>query len=188
MTELCDIAFEYGTDKCPQVFHNYTPFYYELLKDRRQSIKKVLELGIGTPETMYWYKGYKVGASLFMWRDFFPNAKIFGADILPEAMIKGDRIKTFLCDERKKEDLELLIQKTGSDIDLFIDDGLHRKEDQIFVALTLLPLLKKDVIYIIEDVGFPYHVKQALKEYRCKVPKLEGSRIYKNRLLVVQNI
>ena len=32
-TELCDIAFKYGVDKCPQINHAFTPFYYNLFKD-----------------------------------------------------------------------------------------------------------------------------------------------------------
>lgn len=51
-TELCEIAYKYGTDKCPAVKHSYTPFYYQLLKDKRQSVKKVLELGVGRLGTM----------------------------------------------------------------------------------------------------------------------------------------
>lgn len=43
MTELCELAYKYGTDKCPQIKHFYTPYYYKLFKDRRLSVKKVLE-------------------------------------------------------------------------------------------------------------------------------------------------
>ena len=39
-TELCKIAEKYGTDKCPQIFHDYTPTYHELFKDRRNEIKE----------------------------------------------------------------------------------------------------------------------------------------------------
>ena len=78
---LSELAFKYGTDKCPQLNHAYTPFYYELLKDKRQSIKKVLEMGIGNRELQKKYFPHCVtGASLFMWKDFFPNAQIYGAD------------------------------------------------------------------------------------------------------------
>lgn len=164
-TELCKIGYKYGTDKCPEIYHSYTPFYYELLKDKRQSVKKVLELGVGYLETMPWNSTYQRGASLYMWRDFFPNAQIYGADILPKVMFKDERIETFLCDETKKEDLIKLIKKTGSDIDLFIDDGSHAMKDQIFACLNIMPLLKKDVIYIIEDVEFPIEITNALGKY-----------------------
>lgn len=49
MTPLCELAKKYGTDKCSDV-HNYTPVYYELLKDK--NFKKVLELGIGSIENL----------------------------------------------------------------------------------------------------------------------------------------
>jgi len=174
-TELCNLGYKYGTDKCPQIKHAYTPFYYELLKNRRQSVKKILELGIGKtrrnthqPETVY---GLVVqpylnrGASLYMWRDFFPNALIFGADIAPETMFEDKRIKTYLCDERKKEDLIKLIENTGPDIDFVIDDASHHVNDQIFACQTLIPLLKKDVIYIIEDVSHSKLICKALSGY-----------------------
>ena len=201
VTELCKIAYKYGTDKCPQLKHHYTPLYYEMFKDKRDSIKKVLEMGIGFYKTMkdvavIYDRGlkrfYHRGASLKMWRDFFPNAQIYGADVAPEALIGDERISTFLCDETKKEDIEDLIRQTGSDIDIFIDDGSHKWEHQVFLAQTILPLLKKDVIYIIEDVGFPLHIIEGLKDYECSIPRLTYKKnpknhIPKDRLIIVKN-
>ena len=183
-TELCEIAYTYGTDKCPQLKHSYTPYYHELFKDRRQSIKKVLELGIGhyinmqTEPTTYdrgLQRTYHKGASLKMWRDYFPHAKIYGADVVPEAMFTDTRIKTYLCDERKKEDLEKLIKDIGSDIDIVIDDASHRTADQIFCAQTLLPLLSEDTIYIIEDVSHSRAIRFALTQsddYDVEIPPI----------------
>src|SRR3972149_8272692 len=97
ITPLCEIAFKYGTDKCPQISHNYTPVYYKLLKDKKEKIRKVLELGIGSRKTMQWVpKHYQTGASLLMWRDFFPNAQIYGVDRDPSTIFQAERIKTFL--------------------------------------------------------------------------------------------
>ena len=192
-TPLCELAYKYKTDKCPQIAHSYTPFYYELFKDRRESIKKVLELGIGYLTVKNIVEGYVVGASLFMWRDFFPNAQIYGADIVPTSLISGDRIESFFCDETKKEDLEALIEKTGSDIDIFIDDGSHIKEDQIFTAKTLMPLLKKDVIYIIEDARFDGTIRRELSEYDCEMAPLSPIRkedyrhTHNNKIVIVKN-
>ena len=195
LDELSLLCYKYGSDKCPQIKHSYTPFYYNLLKDRQQTIKKVLEMGIGTYKDMKHVdrvfdprlnRHYQKGASLKMWRDFFPNAQIYGADYEPDTLFQEERIETFLCDERKKEDLIGLVEKTGSDIDLFVDDGSHQKEHQIFLCQTIKPLLKDDVIYIIEDVGFPDHIKEALNEYDCQVPRIR-SRWPKSRLVVVRN-
>lgn len=170
---LSKLAFKYGTDKCPQLNHCYTPFYYQLLKDKRRSIKKVLEMGIGNGKhTRKFFPHAVTGASLFMWRDFFPNAQIYGADNDPETIFESERIKTYLCDETKREDLLRLINETGTDIDLFIDDGSHSSNDQQFLCRILMPLFKKDVIYIIEDVRLLGTLGKKLAEYDCIIPKL----------------
>ena len=171
---LSELAFKYGTDKCPQIKHPYTTFYYRLLKEKRESIKKVLEIGIAT------------GASLQMWRDFFPNAQIYGIDIVPEALYNDERIKSYLYNQTKESDLLDLIRNIGSDIDLIIDDGSHRKDHQIFACKTLMPVVKKDVIYIIEDVSSSNLVAQALSGYNCIIPDLK--RVYRDdKLIIVRN-
>lgn len=148
MTALCDLGYLYKTDKCPQIKHHFTEFYDEMFKDRRESVKKVVEIGIGN---MHPY--YVKGASLYMWRDYFPNAMIYGADIEPGLMFEEERIQTVLCDQTKIKDLEHLLQITGGDIDLFIDDGLHTPESQIFTCLAVMQLISSNTIYVIEDVG-----------------------------------
>lgn len=195
ITALCRLALKYGTDKCPQLKHSYTPFYYELLKGRRQKLKKVLEMGIGyfpgMPEKKVIFdpglqREYHRGASLYMWRDFFPNAQIFGADDHPETLFEDDRIETFLCDERKKEDIMGLIKNTGSNIDLFIDDGNHNKKRQIFLCKSIMPLLTKDVIYIIEDVKYPEEIVSSLSEYDCQISRFPP-KCKDDRLIVVRH-
>ncbi len=194
-TELCELAFKYGSDKCPRLKHSYTPVYYEMFKDRRNSIKKVLEVGIGYYKTINGIpltfdqnlnrKNYH-GAGLKMWRDFFTNAQIYGADIVPDALMTDERIATFLCDETKKEDIENLIRQTGSDIDIFVDDGSHRWRDQVFLAKTILPLLKKDVIYVIEDVKLFEEITKALSDYEINIPNFV-KKLPDDRLLFVRN-
>lgn len=194
LTVLCKLAYKYGTDKCPQIRHAYTPFYWELLKNRRKSIKKVLEIGVGLYKGRPRRKIYDAGpgqynhrgASLYMWREFFPNAQIYGADIRPETIFEDERIKAYLCDERKKDDLVWLIEQTGSDIDLVVDDGSHNLGDQIFACQTLMPLLKKEVIYIVEDVIWTRKLMFFLQGYNCWVPQI-ANRGGINQLVVVQN-
>ena len=188
-TELCDLAYKYRTDKCPKIRHSYTLFYFDLFKNIRKKIKKVFEMGIGTPTIMdHCGKEYVIGASLYMWRDFFPNAKIYGADIQPEAIFEDDRIKTFLADQSSEEDMKRVIEAVGGDIDIFIDDGNHYRDKQFDLARIALPMLKKDVIYIIED---SYSVQWLVSEltklgYECSVPKL--SKVgYRESLILVRN-
>lgn len=188
LTPLCKIAFKYGTDKCPQIAHHYTPVYYKLLKDKRKSIKKVLELGIGSREVLQWVPDhYQTGASLLMWRDFFPNAQIYGVDIDPSTIFQAERITTFLLNTTTRSDMSKLIHDIGSDIDLVIDDGSHRQYTQIRTFKILMPLLKKDVTYIIEDVNNPDEIKNQLNllgKYSCRVVKF--SHKY-NNLLIIKN-
>ena len=183
-TPLCEIGFKYRTDKTPLIKQNYTPFYYHLLKDK--PIRKLLEVGVGCPETME-IRNYRTGASLYMWRDFFPGAQIYGADINAQCIFKDERIETFLCDETKEEDLVNLIKKTGPDIDLFIDDASHLEEHQKYMCQTLMPLLKKDVMYIIEDVNYsPEHLIADLGKYDCEIHNMHRAR-YNERLIIVKN-
>jgi hypothetical protein len=180
-TPLCKLAFKYGTDKCPQIFHTYTPVYYELLKDLNP--KKVLELGIGTSYTMRHVTGYLPGASLRMWRDFFPNAHVYGVDISEEAMFEEDRITTFLMDTRSEKDMKRLIETIGSDIDLVVDDGPHDSTSQIATARMLLPLLDK-AIYIVEDVKSARRVMRGLADYNPELRRLERTSRDNNLVII----
>lgn len=171
-TELCKLALKYGADKCPQIGHMYTPFYYEYLKEYRQSFKKVLEVGIGNRRQLKYIPDCYIGASIRMWRDFFPNALVYGADIAPESFFTDERISTYYCDETKEEDIKKLVGQTGSDIDLVVDDASHHVGDQIFLCRILMPLLNKKVIYIIEDCMRTRQVCGTFPGYDCYVPKL----------------
>ncbi|MCX7928841.1 MAG: hypothetical protein N2558_04130 [Patescibacteria group bacterium] len=175
-TPLCQLAYKYGSDKCPAYKkHSYTEYYFDIFDKRKNEIKKILEIGIGS------------GASLLMWRDYFPNAEIFGADKLPERLINWGRIKSFLCDQSNPLDLKKLIEFTGSDIDIVIDDASHIPQDQINTCLTLMPLLSKDCIYIIEDVADPSIVSK-LGNYDVDMPKIPQYRKrYDNRLVIVKH-
>ena len=190
-TELCKLAYKYGTDKCPQIGHEYTPFYYDLFNHRKDEIKKVVELGIGNSEHLN-RKGRNtketptMGASLYMWRDFFPNAQIYGADCFPETHFEAERIKTIQCDERKKEDLRNLIKQTGSDIDIFIDDALHRTNVQIFVAKIILPLLDKDATYIIEDCKNPHGIAEHFQKHVRQIVMFPKNKQNDNNLVIIK--
>lgn len=142
---LDQLAQKYGTDKFGK--HSYTEEYDKIFSETRNQVKKVVELGAAE------------GAGLKMFHDYFPNAKIYGADIeydrVPDEVFKDfPRIEdVFICDQAFEKDCKDLIKYTGSDVDLFVDDGSHKPEDQIFTAQTIMPLLDSGAIYIIEDVA-----------------------------------
>lgn len=174
-TPLCKLALKHSSDKCPRIGHCYTPFYYDYLNSRHFQIKKVLEFGVGTNDYKNHIPNYKVGASLFMWRDFFPNAEIFGADIAPEAIFATERITTFFCDERNPNDIKHLVSLIGSDIDLVIDDASHRTPNQAFLFENLMPLLNKNVTYIVEDCIRTKELRQKFSGYNCYLPQLPSN-------------
>lgn len=134
MTELCQLAEKYGTDK----LYHYTPFYDLLFRGIRGNVRAVLEIGV------------KDGASLRMWADYFPGAKIYGMDIKP-APLNDDRIFAFFGDQSKEADL----QHAGElgPFDLIVDDGSHKANEQILGAVTLMPFVREGGLYIIEDVN-----------------------------------
>lgn len=175
-TKLCRLAYKYGADKAIECGdrHSYTPYYYSLFKDRRATVKKVLEIGIDK------------GASLKMWHEFFPNAKIYGADYRKELLINSEGIESVLCDQRRSEHLRRLIDHIGEDIDLVIDDGSHRAKDQRYTCTKLMPLLQKKVVYVIEDVA-NVNIVAGLQMYNIELPRLQRTgNSYDNRLVVVR--
>jgi hypothetical protein len=190
MTELCEMALKYGADKCPTIGHMYTPFYYAYFSHIRQSVKKVLEVGIGNKGQARMIPGYIMGPSIRMWRDFFPNAWVYGADVAPESFFVDDRVSTYWCDETKEEDIKKLIMQIGKDIDIVVDDACHSMGNQVFLFQTLMPLLKKDVIYIIEDCRRTRQIRGLFPQYEAFIPKLQknedhmchdGILIFKNK-------
>ena len=78
----------------------------------------------------------KPGASVKAFRDFFPEEKIFGADIDKEILFKDKRINTYYVDQTDLKSLKKLYKKIGSNFDLIIDDGLHASYANINVIIS----------------------------------------------------
>jgi len=163
MTELCEIFYKYKSDKCVEIFHSYSPQYYEILKDYKYSFENILEIGVGTNEIMKPISGdgYIIGSSLRGWRDFFPNANVFGLDIVNDVLFDDDRINCFLTDQSQeislKNTIENINNKCGKKVefDLIVDDGSHIIEHMVLTFKTLKKYLKKGGVYIIEDIKRP---------------------------------
>jgi len=153
------LAKQYGVDKCPEINHNYTPTYHSVLNSTRSKILIFLEIGIGNIPLMAPIvgKSYKPGASLRMWRDYFPNASVIGCDIDKTVLFNDEhRIKTFFADQSSKVSLQNLIETDikppNNMVDIILDDGSHIKEHQILSFKTLWKYVKSGGFYIIEDV------------------------------------
>lgn len=162
LSALCD---QYGSDKgelrpdghpYPWPSHNYADYYEMLFRHCRHSITKVFECGLGTnnpilPSSMT-EKG-KPGASLRVWRDYFPNAQIYGADIDRDILFTEERIKTHYIDQREPKAIEAYWQQVGeTDFDFMLDDGLHVFEAGSCLFTHSIHHLASHGIYVIEDV------------------------------------
>lgn len=156
-TELCQIMEKYGSDKGGGIeWHNYTRFYYDIFFPFRDEIKTVFELGLGTNNTdvkSSMGPDGKPGASLRGWREFFPKADIYGADIDKRILFQEDRIKTYYCDQTDPKTIsELYDGLNNTTFDIIIEDGLHEFEaNKTFFENSINKLSLKGT-YIIEDI------------------------------------
>lgn len=191
MTELCDLCVKYGTDKGPRSMNgwDYSPTYYSVLNPRKEDVKKVLEVGIC---------GYRdipnnvVGASLFVWRDFFPNAQVYGLDNDQRFIFNDqDRIHTSLCNAYNSVELRSAIRGLGltyESLDFIVDDAVHDPVPQVSLMRDLWPYLAPEGIYAIEDVC-PYKLTGAdLSGMTCFFPpheRIEVVKTYKDERLIL---
>ena len=97
-------------------------------------------------------KDGKPGASLRAFRDFCPNAQIFGADIDERILFNENRIKTFELDQTKLNTFNKLSKLIGGNFDLIIDDGLHEPLANIYSLNFALKHIKIRGWVVIEDI------------------------------------
>jgi hypothetical protein len=142
------LATIYNSDKWNT--HWYTQHYQTHFAPLRRRRLNLLEIGIG---------GYddprQGGASLRMWRTYFPKARIFGIDIEDKRLHDERRIKTFRGSQADPEFLERVLDEIGQ-VDIIIDDGSHRNEHVLRSFELLFPRLAPDGIYAIEDTQTSY--------------------------------
>ena len=156
--ELSQLSQSYGSDKSSNSLrgHTYTDFYALLLEHRRASTRNVLECGIGTtnPKIASNMGPDGVpGASLRMWRDYFPNARIVGVDIDESVLFESNRIETYLMDQTDTQSVKAFLNSLGERrFDLIIDDGLHTFDAAIHFFEHLFERLESDGLFVIEDV------------------------------------
>lgn len=177
LSKLCEL---YGTDKGCVNFdkekpykwkpHSYSTFYDSLFFHCKDNIKLVFECGIGTDNLdvkSNMTANGKPGASLRVWRDYFENAQIIGADIDKRILFEDKRIKTYEVDQLETSSIEKMWSNINlKDFDLIIDDGLHTLEAGISLFFNSFERLRYGGIYIIEDVDFSY-----LEELKNKINK-----------------
>jgi hypothetical protein len=92
------------------------------------------------------------GASLSVWEEYFPRAKIIGADIDSSCRrLARERVVIEVIDQSNLEDLVELGRKYGP-FDIIIEDGSHQWEHQITTLRTLFPFMRNGGYYVVEDL------------------------------------
>lgn len=164
---LCD---KYGSDKGSNfniasssihpyswLPHTYTNIYEALFRNIRHKALNIFECGIGTDnedlKSNMTSKG-KPGASLRVWRDYFKNANVYGADIDKNCLFTEERIKTAYIDQTNKDDILKCFQNFNTKFDIIIDDGLHTGAAAKTLFENAISFLNDDGIYCIEDLSF----------------------------------
>jgi hypothetical protein len=152
---LATLFAQHGTDK---LGHGYAGLYECLFGERRYRIMRFLEVGIGTVTpganfTMAAHPNYRPGASLRAWRDWLPNALIYGMDPQADCMIADEpRIVTMLCDSTNSLSATTFMGTVPGLLDVIVDDGSHWPADQLATLTNLWPYLRPGGTYVIEDL------------------------------------
>jgi len=144
----------YGSDKG----NMYYPLYIDILKKFKNIENlRLLEIGLGTNNpTLISTMGnnkYKCGGSLRAFRDYLPNALIFGADVDKECLFNEINIKTYFVDQLEINTFDDLYKNCGNTkFDIIIDDGLHSIGANLNTLIFALKNINKNGVIIIEDI------------------------------------
>lgn len=153
---LKELFNRHGTDK--SVMHDYHLVYGEIFsKLNVLGNLNILEIGIGSqnptvPSRMS--SNFTVGSSIRAFKEYFPNAQIFGADIDKDVLFSEDRIKTSYLDQLDSITFEEMHKNFNCpSYDLIIDDGLHSFAANLNTLNFALKYTKKGGAIVLEDLG-----------------------------------
>jgi hypothetical protein len=141
---LTRFAIGRGTDKWGP--HFYTPVYHELFSSLRRLPIRLLEIGVGGHGS-----AVTGGASLLMWADYFPRARIVGIDIAEKRLDVHPRVTVLQGSQDDSAFLARVVEEHGP-FDIVIDDGSHVPKQVAASFEMLFPTLADSGFYVIEDV------------------------------------
>jgi trans-aconitate methyltransferase len=137
---LHELGLKFGTDKA--VPHDYLDIYDEYFSNRTSDVRTVLEFGVDK------------GASVRMWREYFPHAEIWGLDCVP-IVIDEPRIHIVIGNEKDQSVLSRIAP--GARLDFVVHDSSHYINDQIPTFEAIWPRVASGGIFVIEDLEVSYH-------------------------------
>jgi SAM-dependent methyltransferase len=187
-TPMCRIMTWHGSDK-GRGRHTYTTIYSVLFKGLGNQPLRIFELGLGTnnPELLSSMGASgRPGASLRGWRDLFPRAQVFGADIDRTILFEENRIRTFYCDQLDAGAIHDLWSRPELDggMDIIIEDGLHTFEANVSFLENSVRYLRPGGFYVIEDI-----IRPALDQWKdyLQGPQAPDSSMFDAALVQLPN-
>jgi len=93
------------------------------------------------------------GGSLDMWKNYFgENCIVYGVDINKGCKkFQNDTTKIFIGDQGSR-DFWKAFKAQVPEVDIFIDDGSHKPEDQIVTIEEMFPHIRPGGVYLCEDI------------------------------------
>ena len=153
---LGTIFDNHGSDK-GAAERNYHYIYGPLLS-RIGSPRLIVEIGLGTNFTdvvSNMGPGGRPGASLRAFREFCPEAEVYGGDIDSRILFQESRIFTSRVDQTDFVSMDRFSSSLPAPCDLFIDDGLHSPHSNLNSLSCGLNVVRPGGWVIIEDIGAP---------------------------------
>jgi hypothetical protein len=184
-TEMCRVMTKHGSDK-GKGWHNYTTIYSAIFRGLRDQPLRIFELGLGSTSPKFAFSmgpDGRAGASLRGWRELFPHALVFGADIDRDILFEEDRIRTFYCDQLDGAAIDDLWSQPAlrGGMDIIIDDGLHTFEGNTSFLDRSLQQLRPGGIYVIEDI-----LDEALNRWRSELETIYPKRFPQHDFALVK--
>jgi hypothetical protein len=146
---LNELGRKYRCDKVDQ-WHTfrgetYLDIYEKYFNNLKDKDLVFLELGV------------RVGASLSVWQDYFPNGKIIGIDIDPRCkQFEKNNIKIETGSQGDEDFLQFIIKKYGP-FDIILDDASHINDLTLKSFYHLADHVKEEGgMYVIEDLRNSY--------------------------------
>jgi len=144
MNDLQNIGIRCGTDK---IMFGYLDVYHGYFSKFRDKEINILEIGVYN------------GASVRMWREYFPKANVIGIDVEQKTKIfesLGGKNRFFLGDQGNPMHLEMVAsiikKETNRGFDIVVDDGSHFQHDMMVSFGNLFPHMNSGGTYVVEDM------------------------------------
>lgn len=141
---LDEIVDNSRTDK--NTTHSYLPLYDKLLRSKKETATRVLEVGI--------YQG----GSIKLWHDYFKGAIVYGLDIMNindvyDGIKNNEQIVLYTSiNAYDYEFFKTTFLDKNLKFDFLLDDGPHSFESMVNFVKLYSQIMADDGILIIEDV------------------------------------